>query len=49
MIDTDKYDSKTKALKVVAKALKEMTEEELEEWKQTMFALLPSLFGGEEE
>ena len=34
-------DSKTKALKVVAKALKEMTEEELEEWKKKMFASLP--------
>ena len=48
MIDTNKYDPKTEALKSVTKALKEMTEEELEEWKQKMYRLIPS-FRSEEE
>jgi hypothetical protein len=41
MTGTDEWDSRTEGLRVVSKALKEMTERELEEWKQKMFALLP--------
>ena len=48
MIDTDKLDSRTEGLRVISKALKGMTEEELEEWKQKMYHLLPS-FRSEEE
>jgi hypothetical protein len=44
----EEWDSRTEGLKAVSKILKGMTEEELEEWKQKMYCLLPS-FRCEEE